>query len=150
MIDGWPQFSDAIVDYYFGRKLAYHYLWRSQRPVSVILGEAGRGKYLPVVDQQRHIGSRLSVRYQVPDADSQEIVLPASTRAPANQNWQVDTIRTYASDQRLYLMTWEVGGEAYGSHYLAGHPPFSLDRYRSWLAAIAALPRPFDAAAVAR
>ena len=90
------------------------------------------------------------VRYQVQDADSQEVVVAGEYTAPANQNWQVGHIRTYASDQRLYLLTWEVGGQAYGTHYLAGHPPFSLDRYRNWLAAIAALPRSFDAAAVAR
>jgi hypothetical protein len=40
---------------------------------------------------------------------------------------------------------WEVGGETFGNHYLAGYPPISLERYRTWLPAIAALPRPFDA-----
>ncbi len=49
VLDGWPQFSDAIVDYYFSKKLAYHYIWRSQRPVLVMLGEPGSGKYLPVI-----------------------------------------------------------------------------------------------------
>ncbi|MFN8465233.1 MAG: hypothetical protein U0X20_06760 [Caldilineaceae bacterium] len=149
VIDGWPQFSDAIVDYYFGRKLAYHYLWRAQRPVSLIVGEPGPGKYLPVVISNDTL-QPAHVRYQVQDADSQEVVVAGEYTTPANQNWQVGHIRTYASDQRLYLLTWEVAGQMYGTHYLAGHPPFALDRYRSWLAAIAALPRSFDAAAVAR
>jgi beta-mannosidase len=30
VIDDWPQFSDAVVDTYFGKKLAYYYLWRVQ------------------------------------------------------------------------------------------------------------------------
>ena len=84
------------------------------------------------------------------DADSQDVVAAGKWTAPANQNWQVDAIRTYASDQRMYLIVWEVAGQAYGSHYLAGLPPFSLERYRGWLPAIAALPRAFDAGAVAR
>jgi beta-mannosidase len=43
-------------------------------------------------------------------------------------------------------MTWEVDGQTFGNHYLAGYPPISLERYRkTWLPAIAALPRPFDA-----
>ncbi len=39
LLDGWPQFSDAIVDYYFGKKLAYHYIRRAQRPVCVFLAD---------------------------------------------------------------------------------------------------------------
>lgn len=150
VIDGWPQFSDAVVDYYFGRKLAYHYIWRVQRPVCVMVGEPGPGKYLPIV-----IGNDsrepAEVRYRVWDADSAETMAEGTFAAPANQNWQVSRIRTYASDRRLYLVAWEVNdGEEFGNHYLAGSPPFSLERYRAWLPSIAALPRPFDPDEVAR
>ena len=71
VIDGWPQFSDAIVDYYFGKKLAYHYIRRAQRPVCLVIGEPGPGKYLPVVvsnDSYRPA----QVRYQVWDAGGAE------------------------------------------------------------------------------
>lgn len=149
VIDGWPQFSDAIVDYYFGKKLAYEYIRRSQQPVAVVIGEPGTGKHLPVVicNDTRQAAE---VTYEVRDASGGEVVAAGSATVPANQNWQVARLRTFASDQRLYLLTWETGGAAYGSHYLAGRPPFSLDIYRGWLTAIAALPRPFDASAVAR
>ena len=148
VIDGWPQFSDAIVDYYFGKKLAYHYIWRVQRPVSVIVGEQGPDKYLPVV-VSNDTRCPAEVSYQVWDADSAEEVVGGAFTVPANQNWQVGRIRTYASDQRLYLISWEVDGRTYGNHYLAGMPPFSLERYRAWLQAIAALPRAFDPAQIA-
>ena len=38
-MDGWPQFSDAIVDYYFGKKLAYWYIRRVQQPVCMMVDE---------------------------------------------------------------------------------------------------------------
>ena len=111
VIDGWPQFSDAIVDYYFGKKLAYHYIRRVQQPVCVIIGEAGPGKYLPVVvcndtqaasdGQLQGVGCRRWTVYR-----SKVTVV-----VPANQNWQVGRIRTYASDQRLYLIEWQVNGQ---------------------------------------
>lgn len=149
VIDGWPQFSDAIVDYYFSRKLAYEYIWRVQRPVCVIIGEPGTGKHLPVVicNDTRQPAT---VDYTVRDAESEEVVAAGTFTAPAGQNWQADRIRTYASDQKLYLITWEIAGERFGNHYLAGRPPFALERYRRWLAMIAALPRPFSAEAVGR
>ncbi|MCL2299641.1 MAG: glycoside hydrolase family 2, partial [Firmicutes bacterium] len=39
MLDGWPQFSDAVVDWYFGKKLAYHYIKRSQAHLCLLLAE---------------------------------------------------------------------------------------------------------------
>ena len=149
VIDGWPQFSDAIVDYYFGRKLAYNYIRRVQEPTCVIIGEAGPGKYLPVVVSN---DSRVqaALRYRVWDADSQDEVAAGDFIVPANQNWQVGRVRTHASDKRLYLITWETGDQSFGNHYLVGAPPISLDQYRCWLEAIAELPQPFDAAVVAR
>jgi beta-mannosidase len=149
VIDGWPQFSDAIVDYYFGRKLAYHYIRRAQQPVAVIIGEPGAGLHLPVVICNDTLADA-NVRYRVTDADTGATVAESEQVVPANQNWQVARIRTFAGDQRLYLMQWKVGGQLYGGHYLAGRPPFAFDRYRGWLAAIAALPQPFDAAAVGK
>lgn len=148
VLDGWPQFSDAVVDYYLGKKLAYHYIWRSQRPVCLILGEAGTGKYHPVVVSNDTIQDA-EVAFRVWNADGREVLVEGRNSIPANQNWQVGLIRTFASLQGLYLLEWEVAGVKYGSHYLAGTPPFSLERYRSWLPLIAALPRAFEASRVA-
>jgi beta-mannosidase len=144
VLDGWPQFSDAVVDYYFVKKLAYHYIRRVQQPICLVLGEPGPGKYLPLVacNDSREAAE---IRYHVWDADTEVTAAEGSFTVPANQNWQVDRIRTYASDQQLYLMSWETGGQRFGNHYLAGLPPLSLARYRAWLPTIAALPRAFDA-----
>jgi beta-mannosidase len=149
VIDGWPQFSDAVVDYFFGRKLAYEYIRRVQLPVCVIVGESGAGKYLPVVICNDARAS-VEVSFRVWDADDGDVIVASTFTAPANQNWQVGRIRTYASDHRLLSITWEVGGQTFGNHYLVGRPPFSLQQYRVWLPQIASLPRAFDADAVAR
>ncbi len=149
VIDGWPQFSDAIVDYFFGKKLACHYLWRAQRPVSAFIGEAGSEKYLPIIISN-DTRQDAEVSYRVTTEDPQETLAEGHLTVPANENWQAGRLRTYASDQRLYLVFWDVNGETFGSHYLAGTPAFSLDQYREWLPAIAALPRAFDAGRVAR
>jgi len=149
VIDGWPQFSDAIVDYYYAKKLAYHYIQRVQHPVCVIVGEAGPDKYLPVVvcnDTRRQV----TVRYKVWDADDDSLQLQGTVVVPAHQNRQAGRIRTYASDQKLYLIEWQVNGKRFGNHYLAGLPPVSLAQYRRWLPFIAALPTAFDAARIAQ
>jgi beta-mannosidase len=39
LIDGWPQFSDAVVDYFYYKKLAYFYLRQSQKPLLLTFTE---------------------------------------------------------------------------------------------------------------
>jgi len=55
-----------------------------------------------------------------------------------------------ADGQRLFLMEWEAGGRRFGNHYVAGAAPISLEEYRAYLPAIAALAEPFDADQTAR
>ena len=74
VIDGWPQFSDAVVDYYFGRKLAYHYIRRCQKPVCLIIGEPGMGKYLPIV-ACNDTRQAAEIRYEVWDADGGQVLV---------------------------------------------------------------------------
>lgn len=149
LIDGWPQFSDAVVDYYFAKKLAYAYIRRVQQPVCVMIGEAGTGKYLSIVvgndSQAEAKGS-----FRVWESDRGETILQDTFQVPANQNWQVGRIRTYARQQCLFLIEWEINQEKFGNHYLVGTPPFNLRGYINWLSAIAALPHSFDPDTVAR
>lgn len=147
VIDGWPQFSDAIVDYYFGKKLAYHYIRRVQQPVCVVVGESAADKYRPVVVCNDTLRD-MDVAYRVWDADSGDTLASGTFRSAANQNWQVARLRVFQSEQRLCLIEWEVDGARYGNHYLGGFPCHALDRYRAWLPQIAALPSPFSAESV--
>ncbi|MBE0695562.1 MAG: glycoside hydrolase family 2 [Anaerolineaceae bacterium] len=147
VLDGWPQFSDAVVDYYFGKKLAFHYIWRSQRPIMLMLGEPGSGKYLPVIACNDTL-QPAAVSFRVWDAESSETVAKGNIHLPPNQTWQAARIRIHASDKRLFLIEWEnldgTGAPVrYGNHYLAGTPPFSLESYIKWLPQIAALYREF-------
>lgn len=43
MLDCWPQISDAVVDYYFHRKLAFHYIRRVQQPFASLLPKRRTG-----------------------------------------------------------------------------------------------------------
>jgi beta-mannosidase len=142
LIDGWPQFSDAVVDYYFKRKLAFEFIRRVQVPICVIIGEAGTGKYLPVVGCNDSREDAL-LSFRVWDADSNEHVAAGEFTIPANQNWQMERIRTFASEQRMYLIEWELNSQCFHNHYLAGTPPIVFQRYVSWLEKIKNLEREF-------
>lgn len=44
LIDGWPQISDAVVDWYGRKKLAYEYIKKSQQPFCIICDEPKDGR----------------------------------------------------------------------------------------------------------
>ena len=146
--DGWPQFSDAVVDYYLGKKLAYHYLKRVQAPVCVMIGEPMNWHVEAVVGNDTlETGAGT---YRIWDADSGDTLLEGAYEVPANQTVNLGRIPVSHADKRLFLISWTDGGAVRGNHYLLGFPPFDLERYRGWMEEIAALPDGFDAGMVGR
>lgn len=146
--DGWPQFSDAIVDYYGGKKLAYHYVRRVQQPVCLIVDEP-ENWHVRVVACNDTLEDQRG-EYRVWDAQTNETLLSGVYIVRANENQTIGHIPISHSDKRVLLMEWSCGEQSFGNHYLLGTPGFSLDTYREWLKAIAQLPESFDDAAVGR
>lgn len=55
IIDGWPQVSDAVVDYYFSKKIAYNYIKRSQIPTFLMINEDLDGLNLYCVSSEKDV-----------------------------------------------------------------------------------------------
>jgi beta-mannosidase len=142
VMDGWPQFSDAIVDYYFNKKLAYYYIRRVQQPVCVMVDEPKDWQCRVVVGNDSREDA--SGHYRIWDADSGETLIEGDYASKANENIEVGRIPIYHSDKRLFLIEWAANGKKYTNHYLQGFPPFSLAQYKSWLNKIAAPQNDFD------
>lgn len=128
--DGWPVISDAIVDYYYSKKLAYHYIKRVQTDVCVMIGDATE-KGHPVVivnDTLTEANGSLSIK----DADSSEILMSRSFKVDINGKMNAGYIdRTVIP--KLWLIEWTVDDEKYTNHYFAYQPHVELDEYLKWL-----------------
>jgi beta-mannosidase len=146
VMDGWPQLSDAIVDYYFNKKLAYYYIRRVQQPVCVMVDEPQDWHCRVVVGNDSREDA--SGHYRVWDADSGETLLEGDYASKANENLEVGKIPAFHSGKRLFLIEWTANGKRYANHYLQGMPPFSLVQYKIWLPKIAALQNDFDPARI--
>jgi len=148
MIDGWPQFSDAVVSYDFIKKLAYHYIKRSQQDVCLMFAEPESWHILLMAANDTL--SPASGTYRVWDGDTGATLLEGSFDAPANQTNQICKLRISHSDHRLLLIEWTVNGVRGVNHYCLGKPPFDLHQYRGWLEKIAALDNSFIASEVGK
>ncbi len=148
LIDCWPQFSDAIVDYYFGKKLAYWYIKRVQQPFCIMVGEPDQWHCRVVAGNDGNTPREGTCR--ITDGDTGAILLERDFEVPANTNAELGRIRVSHGEHRLFLIHWESGGKAFGNHYLLGKPPFSFAQYRRYLIRIAQLPEPFAVEEIAR
>jgi len=138
LIDGWPQISDAVVDYYFQKKLAFDWIRRSQQPLLLMLAEpaAGRQHLLACND----IRADADLTYTVRDVETQEVLAEGRGTAKADAVTEMATIPHRPGDQRLYLIEWQTESTRGTNHYLLGEPPFELAKYRVWLRKAGLLP----------
>lgn len=131
LLDGWPQFSDAVVDYYYNKKLAYGYIKRCMAPFSIIADEIADWNIKLFACNDTLQGK--TGHFTVMDAETKEILLEDDFTAEANASTCIGAIPVYYSDRKLLLMCWDVNGETGSNHYLCGYPPFDLKWYRRLL-----------------
>jgi beta-mannosidase len=132
LVDGWPQFSDSLVDWYWRRKAAYEVVKRSQAPVCLMLSEPEGGEQELVAANDTLKDVRLS--WRIRPAGPGDLLAEGSGTAPANRSTVLARIPAGGGGQEMLLMEWN--GDAGGrNHYLRGEPPFGLATYLGWLKA---------------
>ena len=129
LLDGWPQMSDAVVDYYFEKKLAYSYIKRSQAPF-VIAADELTNWHLPIFacnDTLKEKKGHLKVKVALTD----EVIYECDFTAKANTSTLIARLPIMYSDERILIFEWTADGEDGFNHYVLGNPPLSFDYYRS-------------------
>ncbi len=136
LIDGWPQISDAVVDYYGVKKLAYHYIKRSQAPLCFIFDEPKDG-VLPL-HAVSDLQSDVAVRFTVTDLVTGEELVAASTIAKNNASEVVYKKPMLPEEKHFYLIRWSYvdgsGNTVEGcNHFVTNVKDLELDTYLGWM-----------------
>ncbi len=136
LIDGWPQTSDAIVDYYGCKKLAYHYIKRSQQPLCMIFDEPEDDR-LPlhvVSDLQEDV----TVHYNVTDLTTGKRLISSDCTAKANDSLTVWNKMMTPDEKHFYLIKWDyVGADGKTvkgvNHYMTNIIDIDYDEYIGYM-----------------
>lgn len=133
MRDGWPIISDAVVDYYGRRKLAYEYIKRAQQDVLVMVDE--NGDVLVVNDLLRPVKGHAVLT----DAETGRTLFDGDFACGENAVSKAGAVKL--SGQGVVKINYTVDNRTYSSHYLYGGPtqkfvgekkiPFA--DYRRWM-----------------
>ena len=129
MLDGWPQISDAIVDWFGRKKMAFTWLRRVHEPVCLMMGEpAGWEQQVILGNDSR---KSVNVAWQVMD-ECGNVLHEGTCLSPANENTEVAKLRVIPGEKKLYLLRWEAEGKVYWNHYLSGNVPHNREDLCRW------------------
>lgn len=131
LLDGWPQMSDAVVDYYYDKKLAYDYIKRAQAPFALMMREMANWCYTLVAANDTL--EQKQGTYRITDIETGEVFAEGAFTAKANASTDVCRVRMMYSEQRMLLIEWNVDGKVSYNHYLAGMPAFKFEKYVKWM-----------------
>jgi len=127
LIDGWPQISDAVVDYYLTRKLAYSYIKRSQQPVCLMFDEPAGGTLTLYAVNDTPRDEKLS--FSVTGMFSGTIfAIDMPAEVPADASVPVWSKPCGGEEREFYLIEWQ-GGCAGKNHYMTGLRGMDADAY---------------------
>jgi beta-mannosidase len=131
LIDGWPQFSDAVVDYYYDKKLAYYYLRQSQNPLLLTFTEPFNWRLR--LNAVNNAGKDLEFSYTVKDYEGGETLLSGDGSCDADSVFELGAVPYTQGEKKIYLIEWKSGEHSGTNHYLSGNPPFDLEYYAAFL-----------------
>lgn len=132
LLDGWPQISDAVVDYYGTKKLAYNYIKCSQQDFVIMADEIENWKIKIVASNDTL--SEVSGRVSVFERETGETLYEGEFSVGENANKVIAEIPVMYSDKRLLTFEWETEAGKGFNHYITGTPAFSFDVYKNkWL-----------------
>ena len=121
--DGWPQLSDAVVDYYGGKKQAYYALKTAQRNQIVCVVDDHTA--WAVNDALHSVKSAAKFT----DAETGKVLLDADDfEIPANG--KVALGKVPFSGQGVIRIDATLDGKQFKNHFLYGEPPFDWSKVR--------------------
>ena len=117
LTDGWPQISDAVVDRYGVKKLAYGFIKRSQQPLALMCDEPRDGLLKLVVVNDYPHAEKLT--YTVTTEPGGNAVLTGSLTAPPESATGIGALPFDAERQIFYRLAWQTESGARGeNHYV--------------------------------
>ena len=130
--DGWPLLSDAISDYYGGKKRAFFYLKNVHTDVCCLVTDDGpNSKYYYLRADNQTLADAVG-EVEVVDVESGKIIFSGRFTAAANTATLIKKIPA-RKGQGMLLVSYNIGGREYANHYLYGEPPYNLEDYRNWI-----------------
>ena len=123
--DGWPQLSDAVVDYYGGKKPAYYALRAAQQDQLAMLCDDHTA--WAINDCRHPVKGHATYRDKV----SGKVLLDRDYEVAANSKTKLGVVPF--AGQGLIEIEYSADGKTRRNHFLYGEPPFKWSDVKEWM-----------------
>ena len=124
--DGWPQLSDAVVDYFYSKKPAYWAIRNAQRDQIVMVRDDRRA--IAVNDTLAAVPGSVRI---TDAATGREALVRESFEIPANGTLDLGEVKW--EGQGVLLIEATLGGKPFRNHFLYGEIPFDYKKVKALL-----------------
>ncbi len=114
IIDGWPQISDAVVDWYGTKKLAYSYIMRSQKPLCLFFDEPDENGNITLC-ASNDLRQTKNISYKVTDMKTGKVVLEGNSDITNDTTVRLGTVK---EEHTYYFIEWS--GDVKGNNHFVG------------------------------
>ena len=127
LVDGWPQVSDAVVDWYHCKKIAYHYIKRSQAPLCLMFDEPHNGmlSLFAVNDTPE----KKQFAYTVRDLTNGKTVASGEAAVEGDTSDRIVSIPAYTDYAFLYIEWRTEDGITGSNHFITKTLEINADQY---------------------
>ena len=123
--DGWPQLSDAVVDYYGGKKPAYYALRAAQQDQLAMLCDDHTA--WAINDSRHPVKGHATYRDKV----SGKVLLDRDYEVASNSKTKLGVVPF--TGQGLIEIEYSADGKTRRNHFLYGEPPFKWTEVKEWM-----------------
>ncbi len=133
LLDGWPQVSDAVVDYYYRKKLAYSYIKRSQSPVCLMFDEPEESGTLIALHAVNDTPADRDISYRVTDLTMGRVVSEGTAVAKADESVILDKVIIEKGEKHFYFIEWTLDGIKHTNHYMPNIRDIDFSEYLAYI-----------------
>lgn len=128
IIDGWPQFSDAIVDYYYVKKISYNYIKNSQQSICVMMNEPNDGNSEIVATNDGLTDVKIKLSVIALSCDKQ--IYESEAIIKENSSCILGKVPACSYKKEIYFLKWETEAGIKGNnHYCCANLPYDYKWY---------------------
>lgn len=128
VIDGWPQISDAVVDWYGVKKLAYHYIKRSQQPFCILAAEPGNG--MSGIMASNCTMEDVTVGYRIQNVLSGEVIFEGEASVAADSGKVLECL---PDRKGYYVIRWQGDSEGFNTYVSKASDGWDFSEYKRFM-----------------
>ena len=131
LADGWHQISDSVVDYSLRKKLAYHYIKRSQNPLCLMFDEP-QNEVISLY-AVNDLNDDKTFDYKITDLTSGLVKASGKGSAASGTSSKIFKMNIEADEKHFYFIEWNCNGSRGVNHYMTNIERINYREYLKYL-----------------